>query len=65
MNIIKQKFRKVNGGIAKELREELNLVIGQEASFELCELEDGEKVIVIRNTNPLKTTRRKKKGEQK
>ncbi|MGL5753074.1 MAG: hypothetical protein ACRCXT_21205 [Paraclostridium sp.] len=61
MNIIKQKLRKVNGGIAKELRDELNLVIGQEATFQLCELEDGEKIIVIRNTNPLITTRRKKR----
>ncbi|MGL5176118.1 MAG: hypothetical protein ACRC7F_07160 [Cetobacterium sp.] len=62
MNIIKQKLRKVSGGIAKELRDELELQIGQEATFQLAELEDGEKVIIIRNVNPLKTTRRKKRG---
>ncbi|MGL5798419.1 MAG: hypothetical protein ACRCYT_09470 [Cetobacterium sp.] len=61
MNIIKQKLRKVSGGIAKELRDELELQIGQEATFQLAELEDGEKVIIIRNVNPLKTMRRKKR----
>lgn len=61
MNIIKQKLRKVSGGIAKELRDELELQIGQEATFQLAELEDGEKVIIIRNVNPLKTNRRKKR----
>lgn len=61
LNIVKQKLRKVSGGIAKELRDELELQIGQEATFQLAELEDGEKVIIIRNVNPLKTMRRKKR----
>ena len=61
MHIIKQKLRKVSGGIAKELRDELELQIGQEATFQLAELEDGERVIIIRNVNPLKTNPRKKR----